>query len=243
MRSLLHATCILSILAFVFTGCHFGPFHVVDGNGNVVDEERHVGMFRSVEARGFMNVYVTQGDGYHVRLQGESNILPYIETKVGDNTLVVGTLHAVSINTTQELNVYVTVPQLDKVVLSGSGNIISKNTLSSPEPMHFDLNGSGDVNVAVDAPAVSTSLAGSGRLRLSGQTRDLRVELAGSGTFRGDSLKSEAAKISIMGSGNAYVFASVHLDVSIGGSGDVYYWGGPSISSKIFGSGNLKKQD
>lgn len=202
-----------------------------------------MGEFRSVEARGFMNVYVTQGEGYHVRLEGESNILPYIETRVDEHRLIVGTTHAISINNTQELNVYVTVPQLEKVVLSGSGNIISKNTLSSQDPMHFDLNGSGDVNVAVDAPAVETSLAGSGRLRLSGQTRDLRVELAGSGTFRGDSLKSESARISIMGSGNAYVFASVRLDVSIGGSGDVFYWGGPSISSKIFGSGNLKKQD
>lgn len=236
----------LSLLVFILfatAGCHIGPFHVVQGNGDVQKQERQVGNFRSVDARGFFNVYVTQGDGYHVELEGESNVLPYITTHVDGSKLIISTEHEIDINTNHDLNVYVTLPQVERVILSGSGNIISRNTLTSPEPMSFSLNGSGDVKVAVDAPKVETSLAGSGKLRLTGQTKDLKVEIAGSGTFSGDSLKSEESKVSIMGSGSAYVFSSVSLDVTIGGSGDVFYWGDPAVSSHIFGSGSLNKKN
>ena len=53
-------------------------------------------------------------------------------------------------------------------------------------------------------------------------------------------LMSENAKVSIAGSGDAYVFASSSLDVSVAGSGDVYYLGQPHINSKIAGSGSVK---
>ncbi len=234
----------LSLLVFVLfaAGCRFGPFHVVRGNGDVQKEERKLSDFKSVDARGFFNVYLTQGDTYHVALEGESNILPDINTRVEDGKLIISTKNGVDFTTNSDLNVYVTLPQVSRVVLSGSGNVISKTNLTSTEPMSFSLNGSGDLKVQVDAPKVETSLAGSGRLALVGQTRDLKVEIAGSGTFKGDSLKSEQAKVSIMGSGSAFIFSSVSLDVTIGGSGDVYYWGDPAISSHIFGSGTLNKK-
>jgi hypothetical protein len=229
--------------ALLASSCHFGPFHVIQGNGNVTQDDRQVGDFQSIDARGFMNVYLTQGDGYHVRLEGESNILPYISTRIEGSKLIVGTEHAIDVNTTHDLNVYVTMPKLNNITLSGSGDIIGKNTLTNTDPMSFGLNGSGNVHVSVDAPGVETSLAGSGHLYLNGQTQRLKVEIAGSATFSGDSLKSEEAQVSIMGSGDAYVFASVSLNVTIGGSGDVYYWGNPSVSSKVFGSGSLNKKD
>jgi len=188
-----------------------------------------------------MNVYLTQGPASQVKLEGESNILPYVETRVEDGKLIVGTLHNININTSHDLNVYVTVPQLKDVTLSGSGNIIGKTPLTSTEPMEFSLAGSGDIKVTVDAPDVKTSLAGSGKMELQGQTRNLKVEIAGSADFKSEDLKSETAEVTIMGSGSAYLFASVSLGVTIGGSGDVYYKGDPALTSKVFGSGTLKK--
>lgn len=233
----------LLVLVLFAAGCRFGPFHVVRGNGDVQKEVRNVSGFHDVDARGFFNVYLTQGDTYHVELEGESNLLPDINTRVEDGKLIISIKNGVDFNTNSDLNVYVTLPRVGRVVLSGSGNVISKTNLTSADPMSFSLNGSGDLKVSVDAPKVETSLAGSGKLSLSGQTKDLKVDIAGSGTFAGDSLKSEQAKVSIMGSGSAYVFSSVSLDVTIGGSGDVYYWGDPAISSHIFGSGSLNKRN
>jgi hypothetical protein len=246
MKPILRSLSLLASFALCVTACHVGPFRELKGNGNIVNEDRKVGSFRTVDARGFFNVYLTQGsesDGYQVRLEGESNLLEYVDTRVEGSKLIIDTRHDYDFQTSQDLNVYITAPQLSKVILAGSGNIVSKNTLSSDQQLGFEIMGSGDVKVSVDAPSVETSLMGSGKLDLSGQTKDLKVDIAGSGTFSGKDLKSENAKVSIMGSGDAYVFASVALDASILASGDVFYYGNPSISQHIVGSGTLTKKD
>jgi hypothetical protein len=242
MPSLLSRACFFfALVSLTMAGCRFGPFHVVRGNGRIIQEDRPVGTFQSVEGNGFMNIYLIQGKANGVRLEGESNVLKYVDTRVEDGKLTVGTLHGISLDVSHDLNVYVTAPELTDVTLSGSGNIIGKNELSSTRPIEFTLSGSGSVKVDVDAPGVKTALNGSGKIELQGQTKDLKVEIAGSADFFGNELKSENARVSIMGSGDAHVFSSVKLDVTIGGSGDVYYSGDPALSSNIYGSGSLKK--
>ena len=167
-----------------------------------------------------MNIYLTQGPTTSVRLEGESNVLKYIETRVEGGKLIVGTLHDINLTTSHDLNVYVTLPKLTDVTLSGSGS----------------------ATLDVDAPSVESTLNGSGKVTLQGQTKDLKVQIAGSADFFGSDLKSENAKVTIMGSGNAHVFSSVKLDVTIGGSGDVTYGGNPALSSNVYGSGSLKKE-
>jgi hypothetical protein len=242
MKPILRFLCILGWLTPVLSGCQFGPFHIVEGNGHIIREERAISGFRTVDATGFMNVYLTQGDGFHIQLEGESNILPYIETRLEGNKLIVGTLHSIDIKTNERLNVYITAPRFDKVDLAGSGNIVGKSTLDNPESIKFNLGGSGNINADVDAPDVESSLNGSGRLQLTGQTRQLKIEIGGSADFVSDSLKSESADVTIMGSGSAYLFASMNLKVTIMGSGDVYYLGNPAISSHIMGSGSVRKK-
>lgn len=232
----------LLLLLIPFAGCRFGPFHVVKGNGDVQKQERSVSNFQSIEASGAFNVYLTQGSDFHCELEGESNLLPYITTRVEGGKLYIKTEHAVDLNTNEDLNIYVTLPKTEKVTLNGAGNIESKTQLTSTDPMAFSLNGSGNVKVDVDAPSIDASIAGAGAYYMTGQTRNIKVDIAGSGDFHGDSLKSEQGKVSIMGSGNAYIFSSVSLDVSIGGSGDVYYYGDPAVSSHVFGSGTLHKK-
>jgi hypothetical protein len=249
MRSLLSHSLFLSrslflvaLVAFTSAGCRFGPFHVVRGNGHIVQEDRSVGPFQSIESNGFMNIYLIQGATTGLRLEGESNVLKYIDTRVEDGKLIVGTLHDINLDVSHDLNVYVTLPKLTDVTLSGSGNIIGKNELTSDQPIEFTLSGSGSVKADVDAPQVKSMLNGSGKVELQGQTKDLKVEIAGSADFFGDELKSENAHISILGSGSAHVFSSVKLDVTIAGSGDIYYAGDPALSSNIYGSGTLKKK-
>lgn len=243
MHSLLpRSLFVLALTALTTTGCRFGPLHAVRGNGHIVQEDRSVGSFQSIESNGFMNIYLTQGETTGVRLEGESNVLKYVDTRVEDGKLIVETLRNISLDVSHDLNVYVTLPKLTDVTLSGSGNIIGKTQLTSDQPIDFTLSGSGDVKADVDAPQVKSMLNGSGKVELQGQTRDLKVEIAGSADFYGDGLKSENAHISILGSGDAHVFSSVKLDVTIAGSGDIYYSGDPAVTSNIYGSGSLKKK-
>jgi hypothetical protein len=195
-----------------------------------------------------MDIYlipVTSNTGdYQIKLEGESNVLQYIETRVDGGTLVLDTKSGFSVNSHGDLKAYINVPQLDNVNLYGSGDLIGKDTLFSDNKMNIGLYGSGDVKVAIHAPEIESNLLGSGKVDLAGYTQDLSVSITGSGDYQGQNLKSENAKISILGSGDATVYASVKLDATIMASGDVYYYGNPgTVTKDVKGSGDVTKKD
>jgi len=137
--------------------------------------------------------------------------------------------------------VSVTVPFLNNIKTSGSGDVSTKGTITNNKMIMLTSRGSGDMDLSLNAPAINISGAGSGDFKLSGETRDLECTLTGSGEVDSRNLKSENAKIKITGSGNAKVFASNTLRATISGSGNVLYWGNPSLPEvNVTGSGKVK---
>ncbi|HUP14200.1 MAG TPA: DUF2807 domain-containing protein, partial [Niastella sp.] len=73
----------------------------VKGNGQVTEKRNADGDFTGVATLGNFNVYVSIGNTASVKIQGESNILPYIETYVVKGTSKVRSKDNVSIKTGQ----------------------------------------------------------------------------------------------------------------------------------------------
>jgi hypothetical protein len=133
-------------------------------------------------------------------------------------------------------------PDVRALSYSGSGKILVDGVISSDDDLSLEVAGSGDIEAAIDCPVVDADITGSGTIKLRGQTRDVKIDIAGSGDYKAEDLKSENTKISIAGSGSAWVFASTDLDISIAGSGDVFYKGNPSnVKRSVAGSGNIKR--
>lgn len=229
----------LALICFSLSACESRR---VKGSGNMSREEREVGNFHKVELRGGMDVYFTQGPAQPAVIEADDNIIPLIELREENGVLLVRMRRNYSISTHNDIKIMLTAPDVDALSLSGSGNIKLMNTLNATDHLSLGLSGSGDIIGTVNTPRLKTSLTGSGNIKLAGDTRDAGINIAGSGNFEGNSLMSENTVVSIAGSGNVYVHASVKLDVKIAGSGDVKYKGDPQVSSKIAGSGSVQKQ-
>ena len=223
--------------ALILSACH-----AVAGNGNVKTEKRNPGNFSGVKTSGSIDIEITTGDSYAVSVEDDENILPLIETEVEGGILNVHYKNETFINN-DHAKVYVTAPSLNKLSISGSGNITAKDVVKSSDKIEAEISGSGDMNAEVDAPSVDAEINGSGNITLKGRTKDFTGSISGSGDLKCGDLQSENAGISIAGSGNAHVFASVHLKASSLGSGDVYYRGNPS-SPEIHttGSGSVEPE-
>ncbi|SFO14147.1 Putative auto-transporter adhesin, head GIN domain [Chitinophaga sp. YR627] len=212
------------------------------GSGNVSTETRSInGSYGKVALKGSMDVEFTQGPAQAAIIEADDNILPYIELNVHDDELVVDLKDDVSIKSHHGIKIKITAPDVYQLSLAGSGNIVVTNTLENTEPVRFKLTGAGNVVAAVNSPKVIASSAGSGDIKLTGETKDLEVSMAGSGNFEGSELHTENTKVTIAGSGNADVHASVKLNAKIVGSGDVGYKGSPEVTSSIAGSGSVHK--
>ncbi len=229
----------MKILAFAAAMVLLGSCNMITGNGNVRKESRNPGNFTGVRSSGSVDVEISNGSACSVTVEDDDNLLPYLVTEVIDGTLYIHYKSGTSVNNDHS-KVYVTAPTLNEVNTSGSADIVLTNVLKNPDKIDMSATGSGSIKGEVDAPAISVDISGSGSVKLRGRTKDFECSVTGSGDADCGDLASENTKVDVSGSGNAHVFASVHLSASVAGSGDVYYRGNPqSPDIHTSGSGSV----
>jgi hypothetical protein len=230
------ATLIL-VSTVLFAGCGFNGKRI-KGNNEVTTENRNSGNFSGVSSFGSFNVYVANGP-FSVKIEAESNILPYIETFVEDNTLKVRTRKGVWLSTNKDVKIFITAPRFTKIHSVGSGDIIGQSKIVDSSRIDLHVSGNGKINLDVDAPEVVAELTGNGGVYLKGQSRFFDCKLLGNGNLKAFDLMAEETKVHIMGNGDAEVYASVKLDVSLTGNGTVHYKGNAQPSTHITGNGSI----
>jgi hypothetical protein len=220
---------------------NFGGGEQVKGDGKSVRETRSVEGFEAIRLAGHFNVVVRQS---RVELEGDGNLLPYVETRVVDGNkgkvLEIGIKRGINVYANRPLKIEVDMATLRALGISGSG----KAEIVSFKAGTLDLSvaGSGTVLARqLQADKLSVSVAGSGDVVADGRATELGVSIAGSGDVKTGELVADEVKVSISGSGDASVQANRKLKVSIAGSGDVRYTGTGEVSSSIAGSGSVKK--
>jgi hypothetical protein len=231
----------IALSAFI-SSCNVIDGAAVTGNGNIRTEKRSTGNFNAVKSSGSIDIEVNSGDTYSVSVENDDNILQYVVTDVHDGTLDVHYKDGYSI-IDDHAKVYVIAPSLDRLSVSGSGDITSLGLLKNSRQIEMNVSGSGNIKAQVNAPVINISVSGSGNINGTGHTKDLTCSINGSGDLNCGGLESENATVKIAGSGNAHVFASVHLSASVVGSGDVYYRGNPSSPDiHTTGSGSVEPE-
>ena len=217
--------------------------NVQTGNGNIISETRQVGKFEGIRSSGSIDIEVKNGSNYIVEIEGDDNILPYVITEVKNDMVNVHFKSGTSYRNVH-VKAYITSPVINKITVSGSGDVISKNTLKDDDQIELNISGSGDIVVPVDAPEVEATISGSGQINLKGRTRNFEGNISGSGDLKCRELLAENANVKINGSGTAHVFSSLRLKASTNGSGNIYYSGNPqSQEIKKNGSGSIQPQN
>ncbi len=240
MRKLLLLLCIPAML---LVSCREMFGKRVRGDGNITTDTRNAGSFTAVEVSGSIDLYVKQDPTVSVKIEGDANLLQYIDTYTEGDRLIVTTKHGYNLNPSRDIKVYVSAPVLKKLGASGACDIFSENQLVSTENFSIDLSGSCDAKVDVKAPKVETDLSGACSVQLKGETRELSAEGSGSVSFKCFDLLAENVDVDISGAGDAEVYASQKLSVDVSGAAGVKYKGNAAVSQSVSGAGSVKKVD
>jgi hypothetical protein len=233
----------ISLIAFLgLASCRFMGKRI-HGNGVIKTEEKHVSPFKEVEANGDIRLIVTQGDLKPVKLEGDENILSYIEVIQDGDRITIQTKPGVNLIPSGDLNVYVTSPTFKSIEVSGSSDIIGQNKITSTDELSLQASGAGDIKMEVDAPKITAGISGSGSISLKGQTKDFDVDLSGAGHAYCYDLLTENTTVQISGAGSAQIYASVKLNADVSGAGNINYKGNASVSQQISGAGSVNKSD
>lgn len=233
---------LILILAALFVGsCGVadddGLFSCVKGEGNVITQEIILPDFKGVRLETSACVYITQGSEFEVIVKGQKNIIDELERDVKDDRWDIEFDDCVRDH--EDLIIYITMPEIDYLAISGSGKIYGENTFDV-ENLDLNISGSGDMDIAVDnANDMESKISGSGKITLEGNTEKAILKISGSGDYRAFDLQTNKTYVDISGSGDAEVWVLDFLEIDISGSGDVYYKGSPDLDIDISGSGRV----
>lgn len=215
----------------------------IKGNGVLKSETRAIGSFTSLSSGGPMNVEISYGTSSSLIIEGDENILPYIETFVKNGTLKIKVKDLNSVSPRLKLKVQISMTTMNAIAQSGSGMITGKDQFNNNGSTNFNISGSGKIDLAfAKFDGVNISMSGSGSIELKGEIDgDLDLHQSGSGFINCLNAPCDKVNASMSGSGTMKVNAAETIDAHISGSGQIYYTGNASISSHVSGSGHIRK--
>jgi hypothetical protein len=232
---------VLICFAFFFSSCEFMGGKKVTGNGVMSAQQRNLGGFNGVKVSGSMKVFISQDPVSSIKIEGDENLLEYIEIENHGDVLEISTRRGYNLRPRAGIKIFLTAPSFEKLAVTGSGELKTQTKISNSKNMDVSVTGSGDMILNIDAPAINSEITGSGNVSINGATRNFSTEVTGSGEVHAFDLLSESTDVQISGSGDVEVFASKQLKINITGAGDVKYKGSPSVSQSVTGSGNIRK--
>lgn len=207
----------------------------VRGDGPILTEDRIVSSFHGVEYHLEGDVNIRRDSIFSVTVSSYGNYLPLIRTEVIGGKLIINSSKSLRYN---EITVDISMPSLDHLSLSGSGDIRTIDRFSDAS-LYVNLSGSGKVSYFGDVDDLRANISGSGMMDLDGTANDATMTMSGSGKIAAFGMITNNNSATISGSGNIETFVSNHLDATISGSGTIRYRGNPSVTTHISGSGSV----
>jgi hypothetical protein len=253
----LSVTFILVVVLTAFVSCEKCEVFGIKGEGPEVRETLELPQTKGLVLEIPATVYLTQGEEQSVVIEAQQNIIDNIESsnKYGALKLKFDRNVAKS----KPIKIYMTVENIDKIDVSGSGEVISDTKFITDGYLSINISGSGKVQINADADEVGLNISGSGEICLSSVCNKIEGDISGSGEIRLENGSTSYANLNVSGSGDIYAFnylieecyintagsgdsrvnVSDKLSVKIAGSGDVYYKGNPTVALSIAGSGSV----
>jgi hypothetical protein len=216
-------------------------------SGNVVTETRTVAGFKNIRTEDKLEVYVTQGANFEVKVEAPKDLKSNIKTEVTDSTLYLRNINKCNFVRDQNLTIkiHVTIPKLRLIRNGGVGTIYFQNQFVQ-DTMEVRIGNSGDVHIDVNVKYLSTSTHGNGDLYAKGYVDLSSHYTNGTNYLRlKDLIIKDKIILNTYTIGDCYVNAPENgvMELEIWESGNIYYSGNPaSVSAKVNGKGKVIKE-
>ena len=193
----------------------------ISGNGNVLEETRDISGFTGVKVSSGIDVYLSQGNSFEVRVEADENLQEVIVTEKEGNILIVKT-ERVSIRNAKSKKVHVTLPDLKEIKISSAG----------------------DLRLEVDAQRIDLDISSSGDADIDGTADEFNVSLSSAGDLNAFDLIAANVDVDVSSAGNASVHATDEISMNASSAGNINYRGDARvIHSQSSSAGNISHRD
>lgn len=214
----------------------------ISGNGRVVEDERNISGFTGVKVSSGIDVYLSQGSNFEVKVEADENLHDVIVTEVEGNMLVVKT-ERVNIRNAKSKKVHVTLPELEALKISSAGDCVAQTPFSC-EDLRLSISSAGDLKLEVEARRIDLDISSSGDADLAGTAEEFNVNLSSAGDLNAYDLIAANVDVEVSSAGDARVHATEEISMSASSAGNIYYKGDARvIHSNSSSAGNISHRD
>jgi hypothetical protein len=206
--------------------------------GPLETQKRTVSDFNSIYFSDVGNLHISQGNEYSITLKGQEVILEKVKTSVTNNKLVIRVENCFN-GDEYSLDIYITAPDIEKIEMSGAGNVITETPITT-DVFTLIVSGVSEMNpIEVLADSISTIFLGDGMIHYSGNARAHKIVVSGTGEIDAYSLITNSTDITSNGDGDIFVTTSEQLNAVLKNTGSVYYKGNPIVTMEEINTGKL----
>ncbi|MBV8252475.1 MAG: DUF2807 domain-containing protein [Chitinophaga sp.] len=232
--------CVAMISAIVLLSSFKAWNERIIGSGNVKSEKRTAGKFNQISAGGVFKIELTQGATESIKLEAEDNILPLIETEVSSGGLEIRMKKGYSISPNKDIKVYVTLPELKRLSISGASKLNATNSFKG-DRLNIDQSGASTITMDLAVSNLDLEISGAALLDLSGKTGGMNIGASGGARVHTADLRAETAKVGASGGADVIVNAAKSLSASLSGGARVKYKGTPEVQKSTSGGASVTK--
>lgn len=235
MKTALRSLPLLLLATALVAGCTLNPItNVLSGAGTPETRSFDLSGFTELEAQSAFDVTVTQGDDYAVEVTVDTEDWERIDVRVEGKRLVLGMkdprlFSQTSLNL-RTLQATVTMPELDRLELSGAANARISG-FASGDPFEADLSGASNLSGDLEAGDMWLDLAGASRVTLEGSGGNLQALASGASALELADFTVLDAALALSGASRANVNVAGQLDVDASGASNVVYTGSPELGN------------
>ncbi len=213
----------------------------IRGNGDWKKETLNLSDFENIDLQDNFDVRLKQGD-FSVEIEVESNLMEHLEIENADGYLILGTKEGVSLKSSEDPRIYISMPDLNVITVSGVGAFTSEGNFKT-EDLEIIISGAADMELDLECTTLKTRISGAGDINLSGSADYFSSSNNGAGNINAYEFETKTTKVSINGAGDAKINATERIDANINGAGNVTYVGNPAeINKQINGFGNIERR-
>lgn len=189
--------------------------------------DRPTGNFDELVAFGNVEVIITEGDGYEIKLKAFNVDSEKVSTEVSGGKL---SIKLQTVKKDQYAIIYVTAPRF-REIRAQAGAQISSSTVLTGDKIFVSAMAGGKIELKVEVNEIEGKASEGGMLHLSGSGNNLKAAASNGGEVESMQLTAKNVYVKANVGGVARVAVEERLEASAKAGGRVIYAGDPSSQS------------
>ena len=231
----------LLLITTLFSSCALDMFNRVNGNRNVVTEDRSTKEdFTKIKVSTGLELYISQGSKNKIIVEADENLQDLIITEVKDGVLKI--YSEKNIWRSKARKIYVTIEGLEAIAAT-SGSDVYTNTTLKVNDLNISATSGANINISVDANTVETNATSGSDIEISGVSNNHISKATSGASIDAYQLISKNVTAKVTSGADINVHASESIFAKATSGGDIDFKGSPKkVDKKTSSGGSVSAQ-